>query len=779
MAEGTSTKGTGIGAAVPRVEDQRLLTGQGHFVDDMQFANVAFAYVVRSPHAHARIRSIDKSAALAAPGVLAVLTGEDVAAEKLNGLPCGSFPSHLPAGSPQYRPVQPILAAGTVRHVGDRVALVIAETLGQAKDAGELVEVDYEPLPAVTLLDALAEDAPKVWPESRSNVSFQLEYGDRKAVEQKFQAAAHVTKLRFHYPRSSANALEPRAALAYRDPVDGRTTLCSSTQVPFRVRETVAAALGIPELSLRVLARDVGGGFGMKGQVYPEEALVVWASGKLKRPVKWTADRSESLSSDMHGRSQVAEAELALDAEGGILAMRTSVAIDVGAYLAHSAGVPAHNAGISYPGTYHVPLLHSVVRATFTTSTSVGVYRGSAKPEATFVVERLVDKASREMGIDPVAMRRRNLIRPSDMPYKTPGVYIYDSGDFERVLDQTLKLADWSGFAARRAESEKLGLRRGIGIALHCQRAGTFSERMEIRVAPNGTLALHVGTMATGQGHETMYAQMACEWLGVQMSEVSVFQGDTDKVLFGRGTFAQRSMSAGGSALKLAADEVVRKGKRFAGWMLETPESDIEFERGKFRIKGTDRELSLAQVAQKSYQGSGLPAELGIGLDGVGSHPGPNTFPNGCMICEVEVDAETGRVKVASLAAVDDVGVIVNPLALEGQLHGSTAQGLGEALVGEIVYDRESGQLLTGSFMDFGMPRADHMPPIVSEVSLVPTRTNLLGVKGGAEAGNCGAPPAIVHALIDALAPWGVTDISIPATPERVWRAIHGRSAAA
>jgi carbon-monoxide dehydrogenase large subunit len=422
-----------------------------------------------------------------------------------------------------------------------------------------------------------------------------------------------------------------------------------------------------------------------------------------------------------------------------------------------------------------VPLMHAVVRATFTTSTSVGVYRGSAKPEATFVVERLVDKAAREMGIDPIEMRRRNLIRASDMPYKTPAVYVYDACDFESVLDKSLELADWAGFEARRAESERLGLRRGIGIALHCQRAGTFSERMEIRVAPNGTLALHVGTMATGQGHETMYAQMACEWLGVSLSDVRVFQGDTDKVLFGRGTFAQRSMSAGGSALKLAAEEVVRKGKRFAGWMLETPESDIEFEHGTFRIKGTDRELSFAEVAEKSYQGSGVPAELGIGLDGVGTHPGPNTFPNGCMICEVEVDPETGRVKVAKLSAVDDVGVIVNPHALDGQLHGSTAQGLGEALVGEVVYERETGQLLTGSFMDFGMPRADHLPSIASEVSLVPTKTNLLGVKGGAEAGNCGAPPAIIHALIDALSPWGVTDMAMPATPERVWRAIHER----
>ena len=766
---------TGIGAPVCRLEDERFLTGQGHFVDDMELPDMAFAYVVRSPHAHARIVGIDKTAALAAPGVLAVLTGEDVINEKIGGLPCQAFPT-LPEGDRYHRPLQTILATDKVRHVGDRVALVVAQTLGQAKDAGELLAVDYEVLQAVTLADALAADAPKVWDDSHGNVSFQLEYGDRNAVDQKFASAVHVTKLFVHYPRASANSIEPRAALAYCDPIDGRYTLCSTAQAPFRVRGIVAAVLGIPELSLRVVAMDVGGAFGMKGQVYPEEALVVWAAGRLKRPVKWTADRSESLASDMHGRHQIAEAEIALNAEGKALALRTSVAIDIGAYLGYSAGVPPHNAGISYPGTYDVPLVHAVVRAMFTNTCPIGPYRGSAKPEATFVLERLIDKAARELGIDQVEMRRRNLIPSSAMPYRTPGGYTYDSGDFDHVLDCALQLADWEGFQERRAESERRGLRRGIGLAMHCQRAGTYSERMEIRVAQNGSVALHVGTVSTGQGHETMFAQMASEWLGVPLAQVRVFQGDTDKLLFGRGSFAQRSMIAGGSALKLAADEVVRKGKRIAAWMLETSEPDIEFEGGVFRVKGTDRLVSFADVAQKSYLGVGLPPEFGVGLDGVGSHAGPNTFPNGCMICEVEVDPDTGRVKVVRLSAVDDVGVVINPLTLEGQLHGSIAQGLGEALFEEVVYERESGQLLTGSFIDYCMPRADDMPPITSEVALIPTKTNLLGVKGGSEAGNVGAPPAIVNAIIDALSPWGVTDMPMPATPERVWRAINNRS---
>ena len=729
---------SGLGAPVRRVEDQRLLTGNGHYVDDLAVPDMTFAHVVRSPHAHARILGIDKTAALSAPGVLAVLTGEDVARERLAGIACESFPT-LPPGSRSHCPTQPILVADKVRHVGDRIALIVAETLAQAKDAGELLIVEYEALRAVTLVDALAPDAPKVWDEAYSNESFQLEVGDRDAVNEQFAAAAHVTKIFVHYPRASANSIEPRAALAYRDPMDGRDTLCTSAQSPHRVKEVVSKILGIPQLSLRVVAMDVGGAFGMKGQIYPEEVLVVWATSKVGRPVKWTADRSESLASDMHGRHQIAQAELALDSDGRILAFRTSVTIDLGAYLSNAAGVPPRNAGISYPGTYHVPLIHAVVRATFTNSSQLGPYRGSAKPEASFVLERLIEKAAAEMGIDGVALRRRNLVRQSDMPYRTPGGYVYDSGDFENILDKALALADWQGFENRRAECERRGLRRGIGLALHCQRAGTFSERMEIRVAPNGSVALHVGTLATGQGHETMFAQMISEWLGVPISQVRVFQGDTDKVLFGRGTFAQRSMSAGGSALKLAADEVVAKGRRLSAWMLEVSEADIVFEQGMFRVAGTDREVGFREVAETSYMGSGLPQEFGIGLDGVGAHEGPNTYPNGCMICEVEVDPNTGTINVDRLSSVDDVGVVVNPLTLEGQLHGSIAQGLGET----------------------------------SEVALVPTETNLLGVKGGSEAGNCGAPAAIVNAVIDALSPWDITDIAMPATPERVWRAIH------
>ena len=762
----------GVGAPVRRREDERLLTGQGHYADDVAIANTLFAFLVRSPHAHARIGSIDKSGALAAPGVLAVLTGEDAARENIRGLPCQQFPRVAP-GIHSYCPTQPILATGKARYVGDRVALVVAETLAQAKDAAERLVVPYEPLPAVTLIDALAPDAPKVWDEAQSNQSFQIEVGDRAAVEAQFAAAAHVTKLFLHYPRVTANSLEPRGAIAYRDPVDGRFTLISSTQNPFRVRDMLCEVLGIPPTGLRVRAMDVGGGFGMKNHVYPEEALVVWAAGKLGRPVKWTADRSEGICSDQHARHQITKAALALDRNGRVLALHTNVAIDVGAYLGGNAGVPPTNTGASYPGVYNLSLVHTVVRAAFTNTSHLGPYRASGKPEASFILERLMDKAAREMGIDPIGLRRRNLLRPSDLPFKTPAGNVYDCGDFERVLDKAVALADLPGFAGRRAASERRGLRRGIGLAMYCAYAGRFSERMEIRVAENGSVGIYAGTLATGQGHETMFAQMVSEWLGVPFADVRLFQGDTDKVLFGRGTFAQRSTSIGGSALKAAADEVVRKARRLSAWMMEVDEADIAVERGTFRVSGTDRQVSWREVTQKSYIMQGLPPEFGVGLDAVGSFPGHFTFPNGCMVAEVEVDTETGMIKVDRLCAVDDAGVVINPLTIEGQVHGSIAQGLGEALVEEMVYDRKTGQLLSGSFMDYAMPRADIMPNIKSEFAPVPTKSNLIGTKGGSEPGNVGAPGAIVNAVIDALAPLGVTDIPLPAKPERVWRALR------
>jgi carbon-monoxide dehydrogenase large subunit len=539
------------------------------------------------------------------------------------------------------------------------------------------------------------------------------------------------------------------------------------------VRHVVSHILGIPSLDFRVRALDVGGSFGLKGQIYPEEVLVVWAAKKIDRPVKWTAERSEAFAADMHGRHQIARAEIAIEPDGKVLALRCSINVDIGAYPGLAAGIAPLTAGLNYPGPYRIPLIHSAIRAVFTNSSPLGPYRGTGKPEATFVLERLMEKAAAAIRIDSIELRRRNLVRAADMPYRTPRGAIYDCGDFERVLDKGIALSKWHNFPTRVADAERRGLLRGIGLAFHCQRAGMASERMEIRVAEDGSVAVYAGTFSTGQGHETMFAQMVSSWLGVPLKAVRVFHGDTDRVLFGRGSFAQRTTSTGGAALKLAADDVVRKARQISAWMMEASENDIVFEHGRFRVAGTDRVVTLTEAAERSYKPIGLPAEFGVGLDGVGADPGPSTYPNGCMIAEVELDAETGFVAIERLYSVDDTGTIINPLTIGGQLHGSIAQGLGEALLESIVYERGTGQLLTGSFMDYAMPRADAMPQIAAQSSPIPTAVNPLGAKGGSEAGNTAAPVAIINAILNALSKWGITEVPIPARPEQIWRAIR------
>ncbi|HVA13096.1 MAG TPA: xanthine dehydrogenase family protein molybdopterin-binding subunit [Stellaceae bacterium] len=765
-----SRPGIGIGSPVRRVEDERFLTGRGRYADDLKFPGIVYGYVVRSPHAHAKIRAVDTTAVENIEGVLCVLTGRDVERETIGPLPCLAFPN---TGASVWRPLWPVLATDYVRFVGQAVAFVVAESVPIAKDAAENLRVDYEALAPANMGDVIAATAPPVWPDVRNNIAFEIKNGDGEAVQQAIDRAAHVTHLEVRYPRVSANAIEPRAAVACPDSAPGRTVIYSSTQTPFRIREVVSRSLNLPELALHVIAYDVGGGFGMKSQTYPEDVLVTWACRRLGRPVKWTAERGESLAADAQGRDQVAQGELAFDADGRMLALRVRVTIGLGAYLALAAGVAPMNAASSYTGVYKLPAIQASVRGAYTHTAPVAPYRGTAKPEASFFVERIIDKAAREMKRDPIELRRINLIPASAMPHRTAEGHVYDCGEFEQVLDKVLVLANRTGFAARRAESEHRGLLRGFGLAMHCQRAGNQSERMEIRVSPDGYLGLYVGTYSHGQGHETTFAQLASEWFGVDLHRVRVFQGDTDQVLFGRGTFSQRSMLAGGSALRLAADVVIAKAKRVAGWMLETAEADIEFSNGNFAVKGTDRRLSFDDVVRKSYQGVGLPAEFDVGLDGTASHPGPNTFPNGCMVAEVEVNAETGAIAVVRLSAADDAGVVLNPLLIEGQLHGSSAQGIGEALLEEVVYDPSSGQLITGSFMDYAMPRASDMPLIASASHPVPTKTNPLGAKGGSEAGNVGVPAAVSNAIIDALSPFGITDIKLPARAEEIWRAIR------
>lgn len=763
----------GIGASVCRVEDARFITGEGRFVDDIHFANMAYACVVRSPHAHARIRNIIIDSAKQAPGVLAVLTAEDAASDKLGHIQCPSFPA-LRRDTAFYRPEQPILANGKVRHVGDRVALVIADTLVQAKDAAELVTVDYEPLPPVPTLDtALASDAPRIWDEATSNLCFPLERGDRAVVDTAFAGSAHVTSIRIRYPRASANPMEPRSAIGRYQSRQHKYTLYTGSPQPHRSRALLAnTILHIPESDLRVVTPDVGGAFGMRGTVYPEEVLVLWGARKIGRPVKWTGERSECLMSDMHGRDQTSTAEIAFDANGHMLAMRVSATVNVGAYLVYSAAVPPHNAATTATGAYDIPLVHTQVNAVFTNTNPLGPYRGSGRPETTFLIERLIDKAARELGIDPIDLRQRNLIPTSAMPYKTAGGATMDCGDLARALQEALHLADWQHLNRRKANSRQKGLLRGLGIGLHAENAAQMSERVDLSVDPSGSVIVSPGTVASGQSHETMYSQLVSAWLGVSADRIRVRQGDTERIAFGRGTFAARTAVVGGSALRDATNKLIEKGKRIAAHMLESSNQDIDFDNGTFTIGGTDRSVSLAAVAMKAHAPDGLPSDFGIGLEAQGTFSGPQTYPYGCMVSEVEIDPATGVVRIDKLVFVDDVGVAINPMVVEGQTHGSIAQAAGQVLMEDVVFDPDSGQLLSGSFQDYCMPRADNFPTFDGTYIVVPTKSNPLGAKGGSETGSFGAPPAIINAILDALSPLGVIDLALPATPERVWRAI-------
>ncbi len=764
----------GVGQPVPRSEDRRFLTGRGRYVDDLALPRMAHGVVLRSPYAHARIAGIDASVARAAPGALAVLTGEDYRADGLGSIPCLSIDDGTATGPAQLAPT-PALALDAARHVGAPVAFVVAETRDRALDAAELVSVDYEELPAA--VDAAkAAGSAAVWPEAPDNRCFAVEMGDREAVEAAFAAAHRVARLALYNNRIAAVSMEPRGAVGEYDAADDRYRLHLSCQNPHRVRQLLAQGMfRIPESRLSVVARDVGGGFGMKGGVFPEDALVLWAARRLDRPVKWIAARSEGMASDTHARDQRATAEMALDGDGRILGLRVDADYNLGAHLAAGAGVsPVHSTTL-YSGVYAIPAIHATTRAAYTNTAWTSPYRGAGRPEATYLLERLIEEAARETGIDATELRRRNLIAPGAMPYRTPLGLEYDTGEFEAVMDAALVLADWDGFAGRRAETEARGRLRGRGIACYLESAALSNERMEIRFDASGSVTVVAGTFSHGQGHETVYAQMVSDWLGVDFASVRLVQGNTDAVSIGRGTFGSRSMTVGGSALRIAADKVVERGREIAAYLLEAARDDIAFDAGAFAVAGTDRSVGIVDVAKAAYAPFGFPAELGLGLEGVGDYAaGRGNFPNGCQIAEVEVDPETGAVDLVRLSAVDDVGRALNPLLLDGQIHGGIAQGAGQALLEDMVYDRDTGQLLTGSLMDYAMPRADDLPAFALAMHDVPTSTNPLGVKGAGETGTVGAAPAIVHAILDALSPFGATDIAMPATPERVWRAIRG-----
>jgi aerobic carbon-monoxide dehydrogenase large subunit len=766
----------GIGQPVRRVEDQRFLTGQGRYVDDIALPGMAHGVTVLSPHAHARIKRVDVSKAKAAPGVLAVLTGADVKAENLPGLTAHLMPEDF--GAPKgHRTFQPLLVADEVRFVGDRVAFVVAETPTQARDAAEMVQVDYEPLPAVVNLeDAVKPDAPKVWEDNANgNVAFRLMFGNQEATDAAFAKAKHVVKLRVENNRLAPVSMEPRTAIGDYHSADDTYTLYAASQNPHGVRMEISHVFHVPENQIRVVSPDVGGGFGLKGGPFPDDLLVMWASRKLRRPVKWTATRSESMLTDHHGREMVYYGEMALDENGRIVGLRSRSLFQMGAYFV-GAALAAGAFSIRFvPAAYDIPAMHLMSQGLFTNTSQSGPYRGAGRPEAAYFMERLIEHAAHVIGMDPAEIRRRNLIPPEKLPYTTPTHFVYDSGEFVRLLDLCIANSDPKGYAARKRASEKKGLLRGRAASYYIEFGGIFNDRMELRFDPSGALTIYGGTHSHGQGHATVFAQLAHEFLGVPFESIRYVQGDTAQVAIGRGTYGARSAVVGGSALKRAAEQMIEKGKERAAAMMEADSGDIEFEEGKYRVKGTDKTVALVDVAKASFAPMGpMTNKFGIGLEAEGSFsPEPPSHPNGSHVCEVEIDPETGAVRIDRYHVVDDLGRVLNPMIVRGQQYGGVVQGIGQALMEHQVYDRQSGQLVTGSFLDYAMPHASTMPDMELQLEEVPCKTNPLGVKGIGESGTIGAPPTIVNAILDALRPLGVETIDMPATPLRVWETIQ------
>ncbi len=785
-----------IGERIKRTEDRRFLTGAGRYVDDLQLARCTHAYFLRSPHAHARIKSIDVAAAKAAPGVVEIFTGKDVADSKVGSLICGWVVKDK-HGQPHKAPAHPAIALDTVRYVGDTVAMVIAETYAQAKDAAEQIVVDYEVLPAsidpVRTLDA---GAPQVHADAPGNLCYDWELGgEAKAkVDAAFAAAAHVTKLDLVNNRLIPNAMEPRAAAAEYDRGTGHYTLYTTSQNPHVARLVLSAfVLGIPEHKLRVVAPDVGGGFGSKIFIYADETLVVWAAGKIQRSIKWTAERGESFMTDAHGRDHVSHAEMAMDKDGKFLAFKVDTVANLGAYLSTFAtAVPTYLYATLLAGQYTTPLIYCNVRAAFTNTAPVDAYRGAGRPEATYLVESIVSKAASEMKIDAAELRRRNFIAPDAFPYQTPVALTYDSGNYAPILDQAMQLADYAGVVGRKTDAKAKGRLRGVGICSYIEACGIAPsavvgslgagvglwESAQLRFNPTGNLQILTGSHSHGQSHETTFAQIVSDKLGIPIEQIEVVHGDTSQVPFGMGTYGSRSLPVGGSAIMKAADKIIAKGKTIAAHLMEASEADIVFEDGTFKVAGTDKAVPLGQAVFAAYVPHNYPSDkLEPGMDENAFYDPSNfTYPSGTQICEVEIDPDTGVVDIVNFVAVDDFGNIVNPMVVEGQVHGGIAQGVGQALLENAVYDKESGQLLSGSYMDYCMPRADNLPSFKLGYQVTPCPHNPLGVKGCGEAGAIAAPAAVMNAVRDALAQVGAQDrIEMPATPRAVWEAIHAR----
>jgi carbon-monoxide dehydrogenase large subunit len=767
----------GVGQGVLREEDPRLLKGRGLYANDVSLPGQAYAYVLRSPHAHAEIRSIDTTAAKQAPGVVAVFTGDDVAADNL-GFPGMPAKWKRPDGEDmKYRP-QPPLALGRVRYVGDPVALVVAESLNDAKDAAELIDVDYEALPSVTSTAQAAEDgSPRVWDDYPDNISGMFQKGDAAAVEAAFASAARIVKRRFVISRVFAQYMETRSAIGSYDEHEDRLTLHADVQYPHRVRQLLAEKIfRIPEESMRVVARDVGGGFGTKGWQYPEHRLTVWAARKIGRPVKWNCERSEAVMADEHGRDNVTEAELAFDADNKVIGLRVKTYANIGAYLSAIRNLLSVFANVgTLIGVYDIPVAHVTVVTVHSNTNQTAPYRGAGRPEATYVIERMFDESARELGVDPAELRAKNFIASDAMPVTTALGLSYDCGAFSENQARALEMADYAGFAARREEAKSRGKLRGIGISNPIERAGSPSpDFAEVRFNTDGSATVLMGTKSQGQGHETMYKQILGERLGLSPNEVRVVDGDTDRVAFGIGTMGSRSTVIGGSALYNAAGKIIDKATKIAAHLLEASEADLVFEGGTFTVTGTDREISLRDVAKAAFLPAKLPKGVEPGLYETATFsPEDDTYPNGSHISEVEIDPDTGVVELVGYWVVDDVGVMVNPTIVKGQIHGGIAQGLGQVLMEQVAYDPESGQLLSASFMDYAMPRADNFCDLQIEANGVPTQRNPLGVKGAGEAGTVGSLPSVTNAIMNALAEVGVTDLDLPASPDRVWRAIR------
>ena len=780
----------GIGASLRRKEDHRFLAGRGRYTDDMNRPGQLHAIIRRSDRPHAKLLGIDTAAAMAAPGVVAVYTGVDLEKDGVGGVPCG-WQITCKDGSPMAEPPHPVLAVGKVRHVGDPVAVVIAHTRQQAKDAAELLEISYEDLPGISaVLDAIAPGAPLVHDGAPGNQCFDWHIGDKAAVDAAFSTAPHVVKLELTNNRLVPNAMETRCALGEYDTISGEYTLHTTSQNPHVIRLLMGAfVLHLPEHKLRVVAPDVGGGFGSKIYHYAEEAIVTWAAGKLGRPVKWTSDRSEAFVSDAHGRDHVSVAEMAVDADGKFLALRVKTLCNMGAYLSTFApAVPTYLSATLLAGVYSTPAIYGEVRAVFTNTVPVDAYRGAGRPETTYLLERLVDVIAHDTGLDRVAIRRRNFIAADAFPYQTPVALQYDSGDYVRTLESALKAADWDGFPARRQDAARRGKLRGIGMSTYVEACGIAPSKLvgqlgaraglyecaEIRVHPTGSVTVFTGTHSHGQGHETTFAQLVTEQLGVPAAMIDIVHGDTAKIPFGMGTYGSRSLPVGGSAMVKAMDKIIAKGKKIAAYLMEASVEDIEFKDGQFSVAGTDKSKSLTDISMAAYVPHNYPIdELEPGLDETAFYDPKNfTFPGGCHICEVEIDPDVGSVAVVNFIAVDDVGRVINPMIVEGQIQGGVMQGIGQALLENAVYD-EGGQLVTGSFMDYTMPRAHDFPRMTVATEVTLCTHNPLGAKGCGEVGAIGSPPAVINAVVDALRDYGVRHLDMPASPEKIWAIIQ------